>query len=139
MAKKKQKQTKLITPLKISVGINVVLSLMLISAISVSVWAYHQYKGGTERAANFALLHMNDFCDMRERNMDKWENKNQIQMQLEAENGTSPKQIKDSKEIAEWNNLSTNMLCTTDDFEPYLRKAAEDYYRTNGLELFPKE
>ncbi len=136
MPKKKQKQTKLVTPLRISVGINIVLSLILISAISVSVWAYHQYKGGTDRAANFALLHMNDFCDMRERNKVIWEKR--ARMQLEAENGTSPKQMKDSKEMVEWNNLSTNMLCTTDDFEPYLRKAAEDYFKANGLELFPE-
>lgn len=109
-------------------AINIALSLILISAISISVWAYQQYKGGTQRAANFAALHMNDFCDMHYRNIDKWLQ----EAEDKGEPWGTPEQIKEAK-------LNMNVTCVKEDFEPYARKAAEDYYKASGLELFPEE
>lgn len=126
MSKKKQIQAAVITPLRISVGLNVVLSLIIVSAAAVSIWGYHQYTGGTHRAARFALVHMNDYCDMYYRNINTW-----LKEAEDKGEPLSPDQIKESK-------LNTDAVCVNEDFEPYAKKALEDYYKANGLDLFPE-
>ncbi len=128
MPKKKHTPSKIITPFRLSVGLNIVLSLIIISAISASAWAYHQYKGGTQAAARFSLEHMYDYCDMYYRNIDQW-------LKEAEEKGQSSGNPDEMKAAA----LNVDVLCVHEEFEPYQKSAMEAYYNAHGVKLFPDE
>lgn len=128
MSSKKTTQSKVITSFRLSVGLNIILSLLILSTVVVTVWAYHQYKGGTQLAARFAVQHMYDYCDMHYKNIDKWLK----EAEAKGQPWGTPEQIKEAM-------LNTNVVCNHEDFDPYLQQAVENYYNANGVEASLQE
>ncbi len=126
MAKKNPKTpNKIVTPIRISIAINVVLGLIIVGSVAAGLYARDRYIKGDQVAAGFAAAHMYDYCDMTYRNLDDW-------LASDKSNNYTAKQIQYIK-------LHDDLACARGDFEPFILKASKDYFKSKGVPFDPPD
>lgn len=128
MAKKAPENKKLVTPFRISVALNIVLGLIVVTVIGAAGFAYHEYKNGTKNALSFALAFnsFDYFCQQADENVDQW-----VAERITDEE--EPFTAEDAKRA----KLLIESQCIDPKFEPYYTKAQKQFFKDNGLTFEP--
>ncbi len=124
MAVKKSVDKKLVTPFRISVALNIVLGIIVLTVVSLAGFAYHEYKNGTDRAIRFALSFngIDYYCNQANEKKDAWLANRAVE-QGEPFTKDEAKRIK----------LLIESQCITPEFEPYYNNAMKQFFKDNGL------
>jgi len=114
------KKTKIVTPFRISVAINIILALVIVGIAGTAAYLYKQYYSGSLTSARWALSRSLDYCEMSAEHLDSWI--------ASDETGyyRTPDSIKRAK-------INDDVVCTRGDFAPYLEKATKDYYKSKNM------
>lgn len=119
MAKTK-KQKKLLTPIRISVGLNILLSIIVIAGIAGYMYVKNAYNNGELFVAEWGTKAMQNYCSNAE-----------LLQKNKSEFVGYP--TDEDKERA---FLALNTICDTNGtWGPYYEKALKDYYKDNGVEF----
>jgi hypothetical protein len=123
MAKKIEKKRLKITPFRVSVVLNIVLGLIVVSVMGVALFAYHEYTNGSDRALRFALTHssFDYYCNHASEKIDQW-----------TEERKAAEGEEFSKEDAKKAKLLYESQCVTPEFEPYYTKAIKQFFKDQG-------
>jgi hypothetical protein len=118
MAKTK-KQKSMFTPFRISVSLNILLSIIVIAGVGGYLYLKNAYNNGEQFVAEWGTVATQNYCS----------NADQIQKNKSEFVGYPTEQ--DKKRAF----LALNTFCDTDGtWGPYYQKALTDYYKDNGVE-----
>ena len=119
MAKTK-KQKSVFTPFRISVGLNILLSVIVIAGVGGYLYLKNAYNNGEQFTVELGTMAIQNFCS----------NPHQIQKAKDEAKSAGYPDGGDKKGAF----LALNTLCDTDGtWGPYYQKALNDYYKANGL------
>lgn len=120
MAKTKNKKS-IFTPFRISVGLNILLSIIVIAGVGGYMYVKNAYDNGNQFVVNWGTVAIQNFCS----------NPDQIQKAKDEAKSADYPDGGDKKGAL----LALNTLCDTDGtWGPYYEKALKDYYKDNGVD-----
>lgn len=120
MAKTK-KQKSIFTPMRISVGLNILLSIIVIAGVGGYMYVKNAYENGSQSVAQWGTMAIQNFCS----------NPSEIQKVTNIYGSIDSADSNDKKAYI----LQMNTLCDNDGtWGKYYEKALKNYYRDNGVE-----
>ncbi len=120
MAKTK-KQKSIFTPFRISVGLNILLSIIVIAGVSGYMYVKNAYNNGSQSAAQWGTIAIQNYCS----------NPSETQKLMDVYGSLDSTNSNDKKAYI----LQMNTLCDNDGtWGPYYEKALKAYYKDNGVD-----